>query len=440
MIIKNYNNLLKNAKGKNKIARKHALQLIDEGINSILPRDVIRRYISLKNGILNIREKKFDLRKYKRIFVIGGGKASGLMAEEIEKILGRRITGGAVNDHIGQRKTKIVKITRAGHPIPNENGAKGVKRMLDLVKDLDKDDLVIALISGGGSALMTAPVEDISLQDLQKTNDLMLKSGAKIQEFNCVRKHISQIKGGGLIRHIYPATCVSLIFSDVVGDDLTAIASGCTVADPTRYKDALKIIKRYKVKVPKRVLRHLLEGARKKIRETPKPGDKVFRKADNILLANLPTALDAVRDKAKKLGLKPKIKTAKLEGEARVIGKKLAGLAVKQRTGTVLIYGGETTVTVKGKGLGGRNQELCLAASDVLKGTQGIAVISAGSDGRDGPTDAAGAIVDGGSYRGYGKKYLDNNDAYHFFKKTGDLLFTGATGTNVADLMLVVRV
>lgn len=446
MIIKNYNNLLKNASGRNKIARKYALQLIDAGINSILPRQVMRSFISLKKNVLNIKGKKFDLKKYKRFFVIGGGKASGLMAEEIEKILGKRINGGAVNDFIGQRKTKIVKIIKAGHPIPNVNGVKGVKAMFKLIKNLTKDDLVICLISGGGSALMTAPVEDITLEDLQKTNDLMLKSGAKIQEFNCVRKHISQIKGGGLIRHVYPATCVSLIFSDVVGDPLDVIASGCTVADPTTYKHALDIIKKYRVKLPKRVLGHLQKGAKKEIKETPKPRDRIFKRVDNILLANLPTALEAIKNKAKRLGLKPKIVTAKLEGEARVIGQKLAGLALKQRAKTVLIFGGETTVTIHGNGLGGRNQELCLSALGKLKGNEGVIVISAGSDGRDGPTDADGAIVDGDSFeRAVGKKldikaYLDNNDAYHFFKKTGDLLFTGATGTNVADLMLVVVV
>ncbi|MBW2992031.1 glycerate kinase [Candidatus Woesearchaeota archaeon] len=443
MIIKNHKQLLKNSSGRNKLARSYALELIDAGINSILPREVMKNSITLDGNILKIKDKEYDLGMYKKIIVIGGGKASGLMAEELEKILGKRIYSGAVNDHIGQKKTRIVKITKAGHPIPNENGVKGVKKMLSLVEELSEDDLVIALISGGGSALMTAPVDGVSLKDLQKMNDILLKSGAEIHEINCVRKHLSLIKGGKLVENIYPAKCISLIFSDVVGDDLNAIASGCTVGDPTRYKDVLKIIKKYNMDAPKSILNHLEKGVKGEIKETPKPRDKIFKNVGNILLANLPTALEAVKERAFSLRLKPRIVTAKLTGEARIIGERLAKKAIRKRSGTVLIYGGETTVTVKGDGIGGRNQELCLGALEKLKG-KNCAIISAGSDGRDGPTDADGAIVDGLSFNRSvsekldAKAYLENNDAYHFFKKMDDLLITGPTGTNVADLMISV--
>jgi len=453
MIVKNYNKLLTNAKGNNKLARKLALNIIDAGINSILPANVIHQYIKLKGSILTIQDKSFNLSKFKRIFVIGGGKASGLMAKEIERLLGFKITGGLIIDHLGTAKLKRIKMRKGGHPVPDADGTKAANEMLSLVSNLNKDDLVLALISGGGSALMSAPADGISLKDLQKANDCLLKSGADIIHMNCVRKHISSLKGGQLTKTAYPATVISIMFSDVIGDDLQVIASGPTVPDDTTFKDALNVVKRYKQPWPKSVVKYLELGANGKVPDTPNSNSKIFKNTHNFILINAYTALQIMQEKARSLKLNSMIMSSTMEGEAREVGKMFGSIAQELLTHNIplkrpaaILIGGETTVTIHGKGMGGRNQELVLGALKKLKGLDGVCLISAGSDGRDGPTDADGAVGDGKSYdlaHSLGlniANYLENNDAYHFFKKTGDLLMTGPTGSNVADIMVIVVV
>jgi len=440
LVIKNKQKLINNTKKELKKARKQALDILEAGINAVLPKTFMKE-IKVKNNILHIRKKKFNLKKFKNIYVIGGGKASGVMAELLEKTLKSRISAGAVNDHIGKAKTRRIKLTKAGHPIPNNNSIKGTQRILELASKATKNDLVISLISGGGSALMTLPGKGISLKNLQKANDQFLKSGASINDVNCLRKHLSQIKGGQLAQAAYPATVISIILSDVIGDNLDVIASGPTVKDKTSFKKAMKIVKRYKMKLPGPIMAHLRAGLAKKILDTPK-SRKFFKNTTNIIFANNLTALQAMQAKAKQLKLKPIIFSKHLTGEASLQAKKLIKKANKTRGPKAILAGGETTVTIHGKGLGGRNQELVLASIRGIK--KPLVILSSGTDGRDGPTDCNGAIADSYSLDKAHKKnldpapYLKNNDAYHFHKKVKDLIMTGPTGTNVCDLQVVV--
>jgi len=436
----NSKQLIANTKPNLRKARKLALTLLDAGITAVLPKNFMKQLI-LKNNVLTIHKKKFNLTKFKRIYVIGGGKASGVMAEILEKQLKSKITAGAVNDHIGKAKTKRIKLTKAGHPIPNKNSIRGTKRMLELAHKATKDDLVICLISGGGSALMQIPQAGISLKDLQKFNDQLLRSGASINDVNCLRKHISRLKGGNLAKACYPATVISIILSDVIGDNLDVIASGPTVKDSTTFSKASKILKQYKISPPKSIANHFKKGFSKQIEDTPKQR-KYFEKVYNIILANNFTAVKAMQSKAKQLKIPCTLYSKKLTGEAKVQSVKIITKANKTRGLRVFIAGGETTVTVHGHGLGGRNQEFVLAAVSKIK--KPLVLVSGGTDGRDGPTDATGAIADSFSLeraKNLGinpNSFLANNDAYHFFKKLKDLVKTGPTGTNVCDLQIVV--
>lgn len=416
MIIKNFKQLAISKE------RKLALQIIEAGLEAIKTENVMKNSIKLNKNFLIIKNKKFNLKKFKNVYVIGGGKASHLMARYIENLLSNKITYGIVNSNINL-KLKRIHVIKAGHPTPNEDGALGVQKMVNIASEATKDDLVICLISGGGSSLMTSAF-GLPLEEKIKLNNLMLKSGAKIQEVNIVRKHIDDIKGGVLAKYCYPATVISLIFSDVIGDDLSSIASGPTVLDKTTLRDAYKIIKKYKLPKIKLV-------------ETPKDS-KIFKKVHNLCIINNKVALDAMRNKASKLKLKTKILSNKIMGEASLVGKVLAKSGKKKYA---VLAAGETTVTVHGNGKGGRNQELCLSALRYLKDE---VIVSVGSDGLDN-SNHAGAIVDEISktkakrLRLNMNKYIYNNNSYNFFKKTKDFIYTGQTGTNVADLMLVLK-
>lgn len=398
--------------------------------------------------------------QFKRLIVIGSGKAACSMAKAVEDNLGNLIDTGVLITKYGhsmsqesgvRRQEARIKVFEAGHPVPDENGLRGTEEIIKILKDADEDTLVVCLVSGGGSALLVSPYEGITLDEKQKITELLLKAGADIYELNTVRKHISKVKGGRLAEVAYPAKIISLILSDVIGDRLDVIASGPTAPDKMTYDHAIKVLEKYRLidKAPGSIIDVLQNGAKGLIPETPKDDNPVFEKVDNIIIGSNIKALEAAKEKAESLGFKPEIISSEITGEARDVGKWLADIASSKCSNgsnrlNCLISGGETTVTVKGNGKGGRNMELALAFAMEIEGIEGITLLSAGTDGTDGPTDAAGAIVDWQTVlkaKNIGlnpEEYLNNNDSYNFFKKIDELLITGPTGTNVMDIQIVV--
>jgi len=391
---------------------------------------------------------------FSRLLVIGFGKASPAMARAADESLGDLIDSGIVitkYGHGNSRKHGKIRVLHAEHPIPDENGRIASEQITDMVSGADEKSLVLTLISGGGSALFVSPAGGVSLAEKQMTTDLLLRAGADIGELNAVRKHLSRVKGGRLAQLICPATTVSLILSDVIGDRLDIIASGPTAPDPTSYGDAYAVLARYDLvkKVPESVTELLVKGQMGMIPETPKPGNPVFSKVKNRIIGGNRLALEAAREKAETFGLRTEILSSVISGEARDAGRLLArkALAVKRtaapRSPVCLISGGETTVTVTGAGKGGRNMELALSFALEIEGVPGITLLSAGTDGIDGPTDSSGAIVEGTTApearnRGIDPEArLQDNDSYDFFRESGGLLVTGPTGTNVMDVQLI---
>jgi glycerate-2-kinase len=443
---------------EDRTAREVVIKLVENALEASDPRIAVRRNLTVYRDKLSIMGVTYDLTKYRRILVIGGGKASGAMAEALEEILGERIEDGIVNVPRGVSRlynVKRINLNEAGHPIPDEGGVKGVSVMLDMLRNVDENTLVFCLLSGGGSALMSKPVDGVSIEDLQKLTMILLRCGAPIEDVNAVRKHLSQVKGGRLAAAAYPATIVSLIISDVVGDRLDTIASGPTTPDTTTYEYAKSVLQRYKVwdSIPDSVRRVIELGCAGILPETPKPGDRIFDKVHNYIIAGNSIALEEMERDAVNMGYNAVNLSSYIEGEARYVGYTLAGIlkgvALKGKPTlrpTVILAGGETTVTVTGDGVGGRNQELVLAASIKIRGLKGVAMASIGTDGVDGITDAAGAIADGYTYDKAltlglkPEEYLDRNDSYSFFSKLGDCIFTGPTGTNVNDIMVMVAV
>jgi glycerate 2-kinase len=373
------------------------------------------------------------------------------MARTLEELLLYRLTTGLVIVKYGHgvplRRTQVVE---AGHPIPDQAGLKGTAQMLSLLQECAAADLVLAVFSGGASALLPAPVPPLDLTQKQLTTRLLLECGADIGEINTIRKHLSRSKGGRLARAASPATLVALILSDVVGDRLDVIASGPTVPDASRFGDCLTVVAKYGLasRLPAPVWRYLQEGAAGIHPETPKADDPSFAKVQNVVVGNNRMALQAAREQAEALGFRTLVLSSSLEGEARQVGRALAAVGQEIRGAgrplappACVLAGGETTVTLQGDGKGGRNQELALAAAIALDGSSGISLLSAGTDGTDGPTEAAGALVDGTTCaraRAAGMNpadFLARQDAYHFFGALGDLLITGPTGTNVMDIM-----
>jgi glycerate-2-kinase len=453
--IRNMEELIQNGEKEfDKKARALALKSLEEALNAVDPKQIIWSKVSLKNSTLHIGNYSFNLNEFRNVYVIGGGKASGSMAEALEKILGNHIKDGIVNvPHNSKSKTRIIKIHGASHPIPDEKGVEGTSQMLEIAENADEKDLIICLISGGGSSLMPMPRDGVSLADKREITDALLKCGATINEINTVRKHISNFKGGWLAKKAYPATIVNLILSDVVGDPLDFIASGPTVPDSTTFTDAINVLRKYNLweKAPESIRKVLTDGERGAIPETPKKGDEAFRKVFNIVVGNNRLASQKAKEYLASQGLNTLLLTATLEGEARHIGTMLSAIAneiaksgnpVAKPAG--IIAGGETTVTVVGKGLGGRNQEIALSAAKKLSGIEGAVIASLSTDGVDGPTDAAGAVVDGKTIakaHSMGlnpEKFLAENDSYRFFAKLGDLIFTGPTGTNVNDISVII--
>ncbi len=393
--------------------------------------------------------------RFRELVVIGFGKAASPMATAIEENAGDILSAGIIITKYGHTtrgdKSRRIVVYEAGHPLPDENGLLGTREVTRLLKKASEDTLVICLISGGGSALLVSPYRDITLADKQKVTELLLKAGADIYELNTVRKHISAVKGGRLAELAYPASIISLILSDVIGDKLDAIASGPTAPDRTTYRDAFDVIQKYRLenRIPKSVIALINEGVLGLVPETPKENSPVFHRVKNIVVGSNKMAAEAAKKAAEVSGYRTTVISTELSGEASSVAKELAtktiGLkkTLKQADKVCLVAGGETTVTVRGSGKGGRNMELALVFGMEIRGLTGITFLSAGTDGTDGPTDAAGAIVDGRTFEKAAsaglepQEYLRNNDSYTFFERIGDLLITGPTGTNVMDIQVI---
>ena len=451
MRIKNFEQLLANVhKPHDRRAREFALQAFEAALAAIAPQSLLKSRLLLENGGLRIDQHRFELDKYKNIYIVGGGKASGAMAVAAEKILGKRIARGCINiPHETLCSTDLVILNRAGHPVPDQAGVAGTRQIVELVVQAGSADLILCLISGGGSSLMPLPRGDVTLADKRDLTSLLLKSGASISEINAVRKHISAFKGGWLARMAYPATVLNLILSDVVGDPLDFIASGPTIPDSTTFADARAVLLKYDLweLAPGSVQKLLTDGVQGLAEETPKAGDAAFERVHNVVIGNNSSAIAAVDSNLRAAGFNTQLLPAPLQGDAVALGQSLAGRIsgeVRADRPLAIIGGGETTVNISGSGQGGRNQEMALAAVQQLAGVEGMLLAILATDGIDGPTDACGALVDGSTLaraQKLGLKpevFLRNNDSYNFFRELGDLVFTGYTGSNVNDVYLTI--
>jgi len=396
---------------------------------------LVRRHLALES-------------RHRRVLVVGCGKASAAMVAAAEEALGDRIAGGFVVVKDGCAvPVRRVEIADAGHPVPDARGLAASARLLELAQGAGEEDLVLFLVSGGGSALTPAPAPPITLAEKQELTRLLLASGATIGELNAVRKHLSRFKGGQLARAASPASVLTLALSDVIGDPLDVIASGPTAPDPTTFADAREVLARRGLagRVPASIAARLDAGLRGEIEETPKPGDRLFDRVTNVVIGNNTLIADAAVAAASRLGYRPHLLTRELQGEAREVARELVARARRLEPPACLIAAGETTVTVRGKGRGGRCQEFALAAALEITPADRMTALAAGTDGSDGPTDAAGAIVDADSVTrgtragGDARRAMEENDAYRFLTASGDLIVSGATRTNLLDLYLVLR-
>ena len=435
---------------KNDLSQRKAADIFHAVLKAIDPCGLIKERIDQIRSV-------YRERNYGRLYLISFGKAAYPMTKAVSDFADDLLTKGIMVTKYGHvleaGVSHKIDVFEAAHPVPDLQGVLATERVIGLLEKADSGTLVVCLISGGGSALLVAPHRDISLAEKQQITQLLLRAGANIQELNTVRKHLSRIKGGRLAEIAYPARVISLILSDVVGDPLDVIASGPTSPDQTTFQDALKVIKLHDLgdKIPEKARLILIRGAAGEIPETPKEGNPVFVRVQNIIVGSNKKAIETAKREAQSQGYKTTIISAELQGEARDAATWLARKAIEVRRGLAgrsqgkicLISGGETTVTVRGSGMGGRNTELALAFAQEIKGMKGITLLSAGTDGTDGPTDAAGAIVDGGTIERAEAAginpgdYLKNNDSYHFFKAAGGLFITGPTGTNVMDLQII---
>jgi len=438
----------------NELLRKDAVDIFKASLKAVDPAQAVKKHLLRKDDRLVVGNREYSLAEFDCIYVVGAGKAGASMALALEEILGDKIQSGIVNVKYGhgEKDIKKVKINEAGHPIPDESGIRGTKEIIELLEKAGERDLVICLISGGGSALLPYPVEEISLGEKQETTRLLLSCGADIREINAIRGHISKVKGGKLAKIAYPAAIISLILSDVIGDNISAIASGPTAPDTSTFKDCFNILGKYDLieGVPQSVLGFIKKGLRGEVEETTKKEDPVFKKVHNIIIGSNILALNAAAKRASELGYNSLILSSFIEGETREVAKVHAAIAKEIRSSgnpvappACVASGGETTVAIKGDGLGGRNQEFVLACAIEINGMERTVILSGGTDGTDGPTDAAGAICDGSTIERSLKlgmnagEYLGRNDSYHFFKKLGDLIVTGPTRTNVMDVRLI---
>jgi glycerate 2-kinase len=440
--------------GETATLRRHAIQILSAAVEAADPHAAVRRALRWDGRRLHAGHRTCEVDAAARIVVLGAGKASARMAEAVEDLLGDRVTTGVVVTKYGHgTPLRRVALVEAGHPLPDAAGLEGGRRVAQAAASAGAADVVLVLISGGGSALLPLPVEGIGLEEKGAATDLLLRAGATITDLNAVRKHLSRIKGGGLARLAAPASVVTLVLSDVLHNPLDAIASGPTVPDPSTFADALAVVDRYGVRdrLPASVRRHLERGAAGRVAETPKPGDPAFARATAVVIGDITVAAAAAAERAQALGYATRLEAVDVEGEAREVGARLGALVRDLRASPqaaalpsclCLLMGGETTVTVRGPGRGGRNQELALAAAAALDGLPQTLIAAFGTDGTDGPTDAAGAVVDGSTLERARARGLDAgaalaaNDTYPFFAALGDLIVTGPTQTNVNDLWL----
>ncbi len=428
-------------------------RVMQAALAAVEPGEAVRRALKRDGDRLTVADKTYDLTAYDRIVVVGAGKASAPMAAAVEDVLGERVAAGlVVVKHGHTHPVRTIQLREASHPIPDETCVSGTADLVSLLETTGPRDLVIVALSGGGSALMLLPADGISLADMQQTTDLLLRAGATINELNTIRKHLERAKGGGLARLATPSDVLALVLSDVVGNPLDVIASGPTVPDTSTFADSCAILERFGVwdRLPASVAARLSDGRSGKIADTPKPGDRLFDRVQTVVVASNELAAEAGVEQAESEGLSALLLSTYVEGEAREVAKVVAALAREEiaRNRPIprpacLILGGETTVTVRGTGVGGRNQEIGLAASLKIAGLDDVIIAALATDGNDGPNDATGALVDGSTVaraRALGldpDAYLANNDAYHFFDGLGDLLITGPTNTNVNDLLFV---
>jgi hydroxypyruvate reductase len=432
--------------------RQFARLIWEAALNAADPATCIRNFLQVNDKVLTVGGRAIEMRG--RLIVIGAGKPSAKMAQVVEGILGSHITDGLVVTKYGHaRALQRIKLVEAGHPIPDSAGIRAAQETRDLLRGLTKDDIVLCLISGGGSALWPAPAEGITLEEKQEVTQLMLRAGATIREMNAVRKHLSDMKGGQLAQWAAPARVISLIISDVIGDAMDFIASGPTAPDTTSFSDALAIVQKYGLQVPEAVLERFQDGVSGRISDTPKPGDPLFKGVDNYIIANNRLLIDAAAEKARELNFTTLILGTEVEGEAKDIGRFFGAVAREiGRSGNpiqppaCILAAGETTVTVRGHGLGGRNQEMALAWAIAMASRPGATqacFASVASDGTDGPTTAAGGLVDPFTCSRAVElglippKYLRANDSSNFLKATGDLIVTGPTQTNLMDLQIL---
>ncbi len=434
--------------------RSEALGIFNASLKAVDPVNAVKRYLKKADNKLIVKDVSYDLCFFNNIYLIGFGKAAAAMARGVEELLGHDLKSGIVSVKYGHldKVSPRIKINEAAHPVPDEAGMRGAKEIVAFLKERNEKDLIICVISGGGSAILPLPHEGITLTEKQETTKLLLTCGADIKEINAIRKHISQVKGGQLARIAQPATLITLILSDVIGDPLDSIASGPAVSDKSTFNDCWAILQKYDLfgKIPAAVERHLKSGVNNLIPDTPKDGDHAFSRTHNIIIGSNWEAVAAARDYAQKLGYNTVVLSTFVEGETKDVARVHAAIAKEvDKTGNpinkpaCIISGGETTVTIRGNGLGGRNQEFVLAAAMDIGGIENIVILSAGTDGTDGPTDAAGAIADGKTITRASKlqldslKYLQNNDSYHYFEKLNDLIKTGPTNTNVMDIRII---
>jgi glycerate 2-kinase len=438
-------------------------RVLDASIQSVEPGRAVASHVHRHNDQLIIGKRHkpvciIDLDSFRRILVVGAGKAGAPMARSVAEILGKHLTEGIVivkegyNGPGDYEVPATLRILEAGHPLPDQRGVEGAKCIASLLSHATEEDLVICLISGGGSALLVLPAPGLGLSDLQELTSLLLSCGADINQINILRKHLEQIKGGVLARIAYPAKLVTLILSDVIGNPLDVIASGPTAPDSSTFEDALRILEHYSLleKIPPAILSHLESGLRGEIPETPKEGDQTLAGVQNVIIGDNLQAAQAALRQAQEEGFNTMLLTTSMQGEARQAGGFLASIARQVANAGLpiprpacIVAGGETTVNITGSGLGGRNQELALSAVTDLAGLSDVALVTLATDGGDGPTDAAGAIVTGETLERARQMcmeptdFLSRNDSYHFFERLGDLLKPGPTLTNVNDLSFI---
>lgn len=432
--------------------KEDAETIFRAGLERVNSRKLLEQVLSLKENVLTVKSDSetfaLDISKFSKVKVIGFGKAGAQMVSGLCSVLGSIVTEGIVivKDPTNAVLPSGVKVFVGSHPIPNHKSEEAGKALLEFCNNTQEGELVLGVISGGASALMEVPVDGISMNDLIKTTEYLLASGANINEMNCLRKHLSLIKGGQLSQAIFPALSLNFILSDVIGDDLAVIGSGPTVADPTTFKDALAIIEKYnlKGKLPESVTQVLQAG----VNETPKDNDPKLGRTKNVLVGTNRQALVAAKNQARALGYETIIVSDQIDGEASVVASRLYDLSIsaeikKMKKPVCLLAGGETTVTIQGNGLGGRNQEMALAYLCCMDDGDQQVFLSASTDGSDGPTDSTGAFVTADILKNTEKlglnpiEYLQNNDSYTFFKKVGGHLKTGPTETNVCDLQII---